>query len=488
MKKLLIITLCIFYPLFAHAIEWESYEFELNSPKDIWKESTLEFQNKAISYHDLYRKIGDKDVDRDELFRVVRDELSRLIKETKTSLHDADPNKRLRRNELLKKIGPLVQFLGCCHGGLEEYLSDLRSIGYPLSQYDVDHQNYNHFDRAISNDDLIDITREYPDTEYEKEALYRIIKETYLFELFGHIGRPRLKVLIEIAQATHMYLEKYPNDERSGDFGEIFENAKQVYNDTEEDDYEDEFYENHRRGIRENYYDFLLMDRLPDTIPQNFYKRPYTVKKIPFEEILMYPLGKFPLVETAFTDLGATDLHYPDALRGKSEGWLHGYPDGSLRPLDKISRAEFLTLAIRALKKNVGEHDSVRNSVFPDVDYNAWYAPYIDFAFKEGVVSGYADGSFRPEATVTRIEALKILLELLGKEYVDTGEEIKEFRDLESGHWYSKYVYFMLYHLILDAYEDCDENGCKFVFFPDAELTRGSAVWWVANALDIAET
>lgn len=49
------------------------------------------------------------------------------------------------------------------------------------------------------------------------------------------------------------------------------------------------------------------------------------------------------------------------------------------------------------------------DSKFPDVEKDKWYAEYITFAVKNGWINGYSDGTFRPNANITRAEAAKIL-------------------------------------------------------------------------------
>lgn len=96
-------------------------------------------------------------------------------------------------------------------------------------------------------------------------------------------------------------------------------------------------------------------------------------------------------------------------------GVLDGYADGSFRPNAVLTRAQFCKMAVYAMngESELGLYRAV--TVFPDVRPSHWAAAYINMAAKgKGIISGYADGSFHPERTVTVGQAVTILLRLLG--------------------------------------------------------------------------
>lgn len=76
-------------------------------------------------------------------------------------------------------------------------------------------------------------------------------------------------------------------------------------------------------------------------------------------------------------------------------------------PNNSITRAEFVKMLVRSLGCN---YQSEKGVTFSDVDPNMWYAEYINFAVKQGWVNGYKDGTFRPNAAITRQEAAKIFV------------------------------------------------------------------------------
>ena len=118
-----------------------------------------------------------------------------------------------------------------------------------------------------------------------------------------------------------------------------------------------------------------------------------------------------------------------------SLGIITGYEDGSFRPEDSITRAEFAAMALRFAE----ESDSYVNS-FPDVPATAWYCGAVAGAAHYGWLNGYPDGTFRPSASITRAEAATAMNRVLGrvcdKNYVNLhADELLAFSDLAPAHW-----------------------------------------------------
>ena len=103
-------------------------------------------------------------------------------------------------------------------------------------------------------------------------------------------------------------------------------------------------------------------------------------------------------------------------------GVLDGYADGSFRPDTVLNRAQFCKMAVyaQAAQKELGKYRSV--TVFPDVKPSHWAASYINLASKgRGIILGFADGKFHPEAQVTAGQAVTILMRQLGYTDADVG-------------------------------------------------------------------
>ena len=95
-------------------------------------------------------------------------------------------------------------------------------------------------------------------------------------------------------------------------------------------------------------------------------------------------------------------------------GVLDGYGDGTFRPNAVLTRAQFCKMAVYAMD---GSSELGRYStvtIFPDVKPSLWAASYINMAAKKGVIAGFADGKFKPNQTVTTGQAVTILMRGLG--------------------------------------------------------------------------
>ena len=87
---------------------------------------------------------------------------------------------------------------------------------------------------------------------------------------------------------------------------------------------------------------------------------------------------------------------------------LKGYPDGSLRPDAPVNRAEAVKIILETSKLNPFEEEFDLPN-FPDIGTGAWFAPYVDLALTYQLVNGYPDGTFKPDQPITRAEAAKII-------------------------------------------------------------------------------
>ena len=95
-------------------------------------------------------------------------------------------------------------------------------------------------------------------------------------------------------------------------------------------------------------------------------------------------------------------------------GVLDGYSDGTFRPNAALTRAQFCKMAVYAMD---GSSELGRYStvtIFPDVKPSFWASSYINMAAKKGVIAGFADGKFKPNQTVTAGQAVTILMRGLG--------------------------------------------------------------------------
>ena len=125
---------------------------------------------------------------------------------------------------------------------------------------------------------------------------------------------------------------------------------------------------------------------------------------------------------------------------------LRGYTDGTLRPQDKITRAEFTAMLLRYMGIEPSESDE---AIFSDVTSEHWAMGYINKAYEIGAINGTAPGIFSPEEIVTAQQAMKIIT------------IVKDFTknvDIEASGGYPLAYYNLGYELGLLDYVDEDED------------------------------
>lgn len=94
-------------------------------------------------------------------------------------------------------------------------------------------------------------------------------------------------------------------------------------------------------------------------------------------------------------------------------GIMSGDDRGNLNLESPVTRAEFITMAVKALPGG-GEIGQAATSPYPDVPRSHWASGYVEAGVKAGLVSGFSDGTFRPNHRITLAEGATIVLQLLG--------------------------------------------------------------------------
>ncbi len=119
-----------------------------------------------------------------------------------------------------------------------------------------------------------------------------------------------------------------------------------------------------------------------------------------------------------------------------AKGVISGYPDGTFRPQNTVNRAELLKILVGG--QGAAPTASQYKDCFPDVTVE-WFAPFVCYAKELGWVSGYSDGTFRPANTVNTAEAIKMVVNAQGYQ-VPESVPAPLFGDVDNGAWYASYV------------------------------------------------
>ena len=136
-----------------------------------------------------------------------------------------------------------------------------------------------------------------------------------------------------------------------------------------------------------------------------------------------------------YTDV-ASDAWYNNAVSTLSNmGIIDGYEDGTFKPNASITRAEFTAIATRFF-----DYTAEYEGAFNDVTYSDWYADCVQAAVDMGLVNGYADGGFHPNAYITRAESCAIVNRVLNRvpheDYLLDEDEMITWPDNRYGAWY----------------------------------------------------
>ena len=117
--------------------------------------------------------------------------------------------------------------------------------------------------------------------------------------------------------------------------------------------------------------------------------------------------------------------------------FMQGYPEGTFRPERNMTRAEAVVMFSRLLSKSMDMSMNYKNSYYPDVASTAWYANQVGYMQTLGVLSDYSrDGRFRPDDPVTRAEFATLAAHFDNL----TLTSINNFSDVSAGHWAVKYI------------------------------------------------
>lgn len=137
----------------------------------------------------------------------------------------------------------------------------------------------------------------------------------------------------------------------------------------------------------------------------------------------------------AFPDVEPSDYFFDAVESLSAEGILSGYEDGTYRPNQPVTREQAAKIISLALGLDI---ENVEDPAFSDVKDSDYFYAYIAALAGRSILEGQADGSFRPKDNLTRAQMAKILSKAydLGEERL--GDEV--FKDVKDGDWFSVYL------------------------------------------------
>ncbi len=118
--------------------------------------------------------------------------------------------------------------------------------------------------------------------------------------------------------------------------------------------------------------------------------------------------GQFILAKdnAGITEIAGAENTLAEAMKVARPAYFSGYPDGKFKPKKAMTRAEVSAVFARMA---TGKKDLAGFTSFKDVDDSQWFAASVGYMEKRGLISGYQDGTFKPHQSITRAEFARIL-------------------------------------------------------------------------------
>ena len=210
-----------------------------------------------------------------------------------------------------------------------------------------------------------------------------------------------------------------------------------------------------------------------------------------YETVLALEDSEWMIVDTSISpvyfentiDTGKDD-YYPiiiPTIINKDTGMLNktdhfayviGYPDGTVHPNGQITRAEVATIFFRLLRDEVRDGAFTTSNSYSDVAYGKWYNNPISTMSALGIITGYPDGTFKPNKPITRAEFAAIAARF---DETQSGKSAT-FSDV-IGHWAAKEIGIAYYNDWIKGYPDG-------TFKPDQNITRAEAMTLINRVLE----
>lgn len=169
----------------------------------------------------------------------------------------------------------------------------------------------------------------------------------------------------------------------------------------------------------------------------------------------------------SFSDVTSTHWGYQYVDFLFNNGVINGYPDGTFKPADPVTRAQILKMVVNG--NNIPQY-LPDTPTFPDVPPTHWAYGYVEAAVQAGIIGGYPDGTFKPGDFVTRGQLSKMIAGSKGWSY---SGGLQDFTDVPSTHWSYEYVMTMKEKGVVNGYPDG-------TFRPGDQVTRAQTSKMIA--------
>lgn len=180
-----------------------------------------------------------------------------------------------------------------------------------------------------------------------------------------------------------------------------------------------------------------------------------------------------------FYDLTAAHENYTAIMYLREEGIIDGYDDNTYKPEQMVNRAELMKILIEG--QGITPDEDTYKECFYDVT-TGWFAPYVCYGLEQGWVKGYDDGNFHPSDEVNKVEAAKMLVNIMGMDdELDEDVSIDDlpYDDLPNDGWYLQYLKVLVDHGIPEV---TDGN-----YKPGDSMSRATIAEYLFRVLVVEE-
>src|SRR5205085_2282470 len=175
--------------------------------------------------------------------------------------------------------------------------------------------------------------------------------------------------------------------------------------------------------------------------------------------------------EMNFSDVSPSDYFYEAVRYLYCAGVVSGYGDGTFRPYNNTTRGQLSKIVVLAEGWPI---DTTGGPHFTDVPPDHTFYDYVETAYNRGIITGYSDGTFRPDTNVKRGQLSKIMV--LAQQWPIDTTGGPHFSDVPQSHPFYGYIETAYNHGIITGYSDG-------TFRPDNNATRGQICKIVYQAI-----
>ncbi len=187
----------------------------------------------------------------------------------------------------------------------------------------------------------------------------------------------------------------------------------------------------------------------------------------------------------SFSDVPPAQWAYAQIMACVQAGIVQGYSDGAYHPEYTVTRDQMAVYVARALAggdSGVGQGPATPH--FSDVPVDQWAYKYIEYAYADNIVQGYADGSYGPGITVNRAQMAAFVARSIVSPTGEAGlasytpPATPSFPDVPTDFWTFKHIEYLKEHNVVSGYSDGD-------YHPEYDVTRDQMAVFIARAFGL---